>query len=104
MRTTASWGCGILANVVKHPAHRDLGIVIAIELLEHLADLHLRKSLGVEAPHKALEVLLLIAQKDRNLRMEVAVAVAGYAELQTTTMAIGMPWTKTFAIIPVIFR
>ena len=58
MKTTASWRSGVLEHEVKHPAHGGFAVVIAVELREHLADLHLRKSLGVEAPHKALAVLL----------------------------------------------
>ena len=58
MRTTASWWFGILEHEVKHPAHGGFAVVIAVELLEHISDLFLCKSLGVETPRKALAVLL----------------------------------------------
>jgi hypothetical protein len=56
--------------------------VLAVDLVENVADLFLRQPLGVEDTSQTVAFLLLVTKNGQNARMEVAVAVAGDAELK----------------------
>ena len=72
----------LVPDALDHPADARLGIVLAVDLVEDIADLFLRQPLGVEDACKTVAFLLLVAKDGQNTRMEVTVAVSGDAELK----------------------
>ncbi len=74
-------------------------MVLTVNLAEHVCDLFLCKSLGVESPRKTVTFLFLIAQNGQNLWMEVAVTVARDAKLQFLTLPVGVTRSITVAFV-----
>ena len=55
--------------------------MLTVYLVEHIAYLFLCQPFCVKDSGESIAFLLLVAKYGQNLRMEVAVAVAGYTEL-----------------------
>ena len=73
--------------------------MLAVYLVEHIANLLLSQSLCVKHTSKTVAFLLLVAKNRQYLRVEVAVTVTGDAELQTTAMAISVAGAITIALV-----
>ena len=90
----------IFTKVVQHPRNTRLAVVLAIDILEYLADLFLRKTFRIQRSGKAFAFILLMAQDRQDPGMKIPVAITGYPERQRTTMTVTMPRTEAVAFIP----
>ena len=91
-------------DALDHPADARLGIVLAVDLVEDVANLLLRQPLGVEDARESVAFLLLVTKDGQNARMEVAVAVSGDAELKFFPVTVGVTGTVSVPLIPLAFR
>ena len=89
----------ILAKVLQHPRNARLAVVLAIDILEYLADLILRKTFCVKRSGKALVFILLMAQDRQDPWMEISIAITWYPERQRTAMTVTRPRSKAVAFI-----
>ena len=78
--------------------------MLAVYLVEHIADLLLGKSFGIKDSGQSVAFLLLVAQYGQNTRMEVAVAVTRYTELKFFSLAVTMSRAVSVTLIARIFR
>ena len=90
----------IFSEVVQHSRNARLAVVLAIDILEYLADLFLRKTFRVKRSRKAFAFIFLMAQDRQNPGMKIPVAISWYPERQCTTMTVTMPRAKAVAFIP----
>jgi hypothetical protein len=74
--------------------------VLAIDILEYLADLFLRKTFRVKRSRKAFAFIFLMAKDRQDPGMKVPVAITGYPKRQRTAMTVTMPLAETVAFIP----
>ena len=90
----------IFSEVVQHSRNTRLAVVLAIDILEYLADLFLRKSFRVKCSGKAFAFIFLMAQDRQNPGMKVPVAITRYPERQRTAMTVTMSRAKAVAFVP----
>ena len=74
--------------------------MFTVDILEHVAHLRLRQVLRVQHPRELFAFLLLVTEDCQYLRMKVAVAVAGYLELQALALIIGASRTVSVPLVP----
>lgn len=74
--------------------------MLAIDILEYLANLFLRKSFRVKCSGKAFAFIFLMAQDRQNPGMKIPLAITGYPERQRTAMTVTMSRTKAVAFVP----
>lgn len=80
----------IFSEVVQHPRNARLAVVLAIDILEYLADLFLRKTFRVKRSRKAFAFIFLMAKDCQNPGMKIPVAISRYPEHQCTAMTVTM--------------
>lgn len=90
----------IFSEVVQHSRNTRLAVVLAVDILEYLADLFLRKSFRVKCSGKAFAFIFLMAKDRQDPGMKVPVAITGYPERQRTAMTVIMSRAKAVAFIP----
>ena len=74
----------IFSKVVQHSRNARLAVVLAIDILEYLAELFLRKTFRVQRSHKAFAFIFLMAKDRQNPWMKIPVAISWYPERQRT--------------------
>ena len=75
--------------------------MLPVYLIEHLTDLTLGQTLGIEAAGKLLAFLLLIPENRQDLRMEVPETIPGDLELQPSAVAVCVAETKAVPLVAV---
>ena len=73
--------------------------MLTVYLVEHIAYLLLCQPFCVKDSCESIAFLLLIAKYGQNLRMEVAVSVARYAEFKFTALTIGRARTVAVTLV-----
>lgn len=74
--------------------------MLAIDILEYLADLFLRKSFRVKRSGKAFAFIFLMAKDRQNPWMKIPVAISRYPKRQRTAMTVTMSRAKAVLFIP----
>lgn len=74
--------------------------MLAIDILEYLANLFLLKSFRIQRSGKAFAFIFLMAQDRQNSGMKIPVAISRYPERQRTAMTVTMSRAKAVAFIP----
>ena len=90
----------ILAKVVQHSRNARLVVVHAIDILEYLANLFLRKSFRVKRSGKAFAFIFLMAKDRQGPGMKIPLAITWYPERRRTAMTVTMPRSKAIAFVP----
>ena len=90
----------LCAYAFHHAADARLRVVLTIYLVEHIAYLFLREPLGIQHSGQAVALFLLVAEYGKNLRVEVAVAVAGNPELKFSSLPVGPARAIAVTLIP----
>lgn len=90
----------ILSKEVQHPRNARLAVVLAVDILEYLADLFLCKTFRVKCPRKAFAFSLLMAQDCQDPGMKIPVTITWDPERQRTALTVTMPRAETIAFIP----
>lgn len=90
----------IFSEVVQHSRNARLAVVLAIDILEYLANLFLRKSFRVKCSGKTFAFVFLMAKDRQDPGMKVPVAISRYPERQRTAMTVTMSRTEAVAFIP----
>lgn len=79
---------GHLSQVVQHPRDARLAIVLAIDVVEDIADLLLCQALAVECAGKSFTLIFLTPQYCQYSWMEVAITIPRYPEGKGSTLTI----------------
>ena len=74
--------------------------MLAIDILEYLANLFLLKSFRIQRSGKAFAFVFLMAKDRQDPGMKVPVAITGYPERQRPAMTVTMSRAKAVAFIP----
>lgn len=90
---------GHLSQVVQHPRDARLAIVLAIDVVEDIADLLLCQALAVECAGKSLTLLFLIPQYCQYTRMEVAITIPWYPEGKGATLTIRVVYSIAVTLV-----
>ncbi len=87
-------------EIVQHPRNARLAVVLAIDILEYLANLFLRKTFRVKRSGQAFTFILLMAQDSQDSGIKIPVAISWYPECLRTAMIVTIPQPGIVVSVP----
>ncbi len=87
-------------EIVQHPRNARLAVVLAIDILEYLANLFLRKTFRVKRSGQAFTFILLMAQDSQDSGIKIPVAISWYPECLRTAMIVTIPLPGIVVSVP----